>query len=287
MITGEFPRDEIDWDRITPKLTLDYRRGNTMFYATYSEGYRAGMYNLSGPQEILDRGAVNPEILTAYEIGTKSDLLDGRLRINSSFWFYEFEDIQVNRVDTGGGAGSGIASTVQNAAEAEVLGAEVTVNFAATDNLTLNLGMTFLESEFTKFPDAAAIDINVSPIYGPNGAVVVDATGNDLERTPDAVVNGSIDYRLPLSDGRELQFNVSGYYNDGYFFNTTNDLVQPSYHLVDAFLRYSFANEKYAIKFWGKNLTNEFYHNEMQNLLSIISQDGMRRHWGVTFTYDL
>lgn len=287
VITNVFPTDETDWNDVTPKLTLDYKRNNTMYYFTYAEGYRAGMYNLSGPQEILARGAVDPEQLTDFEIGTKSDFMDGRVRLNTSLWFYEFEDIQVNRVDTGGGAGSGIAASIQNAAEAEVLGAEVTLNFAATDNLTLNLGTTYLDSEFTSFPDAAAIDINTSPFYAPNGAVVVDASGNDLVRSPDLVVNGSIDYRIPMKDGGELQFNLAGYYNDGYFFNTTNDLEQPSYSLFDGFIRYAFAGDKYAIKLWGKNLTDEFYHNELQNLLSIISQDGMRRHWGLTFTYNL
>src|SRR4030095_12030925 len=121
-LTGTFASQDTTWDDVSPKATLDYKVGDTMFYATYAEGYRAGLYNLSAPQDVVRDGALDPEELTDYEIGSKSDLMDGRLRLNTAFWFYNVDNIQVNKVTSAGGGGSGISATIQNAAKAEAYG---------------------------------------------------------------------------------------------------------------------------------------------------------------------
>ncbi|MET0988049.1 MAG: TonB-dependent receptor, partial [Steroidobacteraceae bacterium] len=283
--TGDFPSQDKTWNDFSIKATVDYKIGDTMLYATYAEGYRAGLYNLSAPQDVLRDGALDPEELKDYEVGSKSDLMEGRVRLNTAFWFYKFDNIQVNRVTSTGGAGSGIAATIQNAASAETYGGEVTVAFAATDRLSLASGITYIHSEYTDFEDANAIDINTSPLYAPNANVVVDASGNELVRSPKWVVTANVDYRMPVADG-ELQFDVSGYYNDGYFFNSTTDLRQPSYEMVDAFVRYSW-NDRWSVKVWGKNLTNKFFYTELQNLVNIVALDGVPRHWGISFAYEM
>ncbi len=58
-------------------------------------------------------------------------------------------------------------------------------------------------------------------------------------------------------------FDLSGYvtYNDGYYFLADNKLRQPSYALVNASLRYGFADQSTAVQLWGKNLGDKQYYS--------------------------
>lgn len=289
MVTGVFPEDKSNWTELTPKVTLDYQMENSLVYFTYSEGYRAGLYNVSAPDQATT-APVESEYLTAYEVGFKSDLFDDRLRFNAAGWYYDYEDIQVNRAVEIGPDGTAFAAALQNAAEAEIFGVEMTAIWVPLDNLNLTAGMTYLDAEYTDFKDASAVNLvgaQAVPFFTPNSSVTVDATGKKLIRSPEFVFNAGIDYRVPspIMGGGELQFNLAGYYNDGYFFDTPNVLKQPSYHLIDAFIRWTSEDDKIGFKLWGKNLTDEFYHNRIINLVNVASIDGVPRHFGVTFDY--
>src|SRR3546814_20120021 len=64
-----------------------------MIYANYSQGYKAGGYNSRGtiPENV---GPYDPERVTAYEIGLKSDLFDRLLRFNVAGFVNKYSDPQ-------------------------------------------------------------------------------------------------------------------------------------------------------------------------------------------------
>ncbi len=47
-------------------------------------------------------GGVRPEVLTAYEIGVKSEFWDNRAKLNGSVFYYDYQDAQVNTVPAPG-----------------------------------------------------------------------------------------------------------------------------------------------------------------------------------------
>jgi len=76
----------------TGRVGLKYRlSGDTLLYATASKGYKAGGVNLD-PR--LD--AYGPETNKVAELGWKSTLADGRLRVNGALFYSDYEGIQLS-----------------------------------------------------------------------------------------------------------------------------------------------------------------------------------------------
>src|SRR4030095_3915984 len=117
------------WNETTGTAILDYTLPeDTMVYGSLSKGYKAGGFNISECA-----GAFDPETLLAYEIGVKTQVADSRVQLNGAVFLYEYDDIQVNRfVNT--------SSSITNAAEADILGAELEFVVLATGHLGFDGG---------------------------------------------------------------------------------------------------------------------------------------------------
>ena len=94
-------RAAVNW---TPKLDFT---DQTLVYATYSHGYKAGGANPPGA-ELLTFGKGNgelsdpihpltfkPEFVDAFELGSKNTLLDGALTFNADVFYYNYENYQI------------------------------------------------------------------------------------------------------------------------------------------------------------------------------------------------
>ena len=92
-----------------------------MLYATYSEGYRAGAFQIENDPTVP---ALEPEFVKNYEAGVKSRFLDNKVQLNVTGFNAEYTNLQFQFTDDNGN------STVSNAGEATVRGgeAELTVN---------------------------------------------------------------------------------------------------------------------------------------------------------------
>jgi iron complex outermembrane recepter protein len=89
-LTGRFVAD------YTPKLDFT---DQTMFYASYSRGYKAGGSN--PPLPVTAPASLNsykPEFVDAFELGTKNTLLGGTLQANADVWYYAYKALQVSAI---------------------------------------------------------------------------------------------------------------------------------------------------------------------------------------------
>ena len=121
-------------------------------YGTISEGYRSGFLNRPGGRSTADGSYTVPygfetDEMTNAEIGWKTDLMDGRMRLNGSVFFAEIDGLQTTIFDPS------IANLFfsDNAANAEVSGIEADMIYvpAAVDGLTISASMSMLDSEIT------------------------------------------------------------------------------------------------------------------------------------------
>jgi iron complex outermembrane receptor protein len=64
-----------------------------MTYAKIATGYRAGGFSESSPD--FSRG-FEPEEVTSYELGLKSDAFAGRLRTNLALFLADYKDMQID-----------------------------------------------------------------------------------------------------------------------------------------------------------------------------------------------
>jgi iron complex outermembrane recepter protein len=268
----QFPRDRRTWRRFTPKATLDYTTGNTLVYATFSRGYKAGLFNLSDANAF---GPVNPESLTAYEVGVKSEFLERKIRLNAAAYFYDYKNLQVSQT---GGNGGGIVPFLQNAATAKAYGVEATLTVAATRELTLRASAAWEHTEFTSFPNAASF------LIGPSGNLnqEIDATGERLPRAPKWVASGGFDYRVDLGGGGKLLASADAYYNSGFTWVVGTGIREPSYFLLNATVGYLFPGEKLSLTAFGTNLTDKHYAvNKLITPVSIAVRDAAPRMYGI------
>jgi outer membrane receptor protein involved in Fe transport len=95
----------------TPKLDFT---DDTLLYASFAHGYKAGGANPPGAQLLIFgfqanggvQGITNPihpltfkpEFINAYELGTKNTLLDGALTFNGNVFFYDYKGYQISRI---------------------------------------------------------------------------------------------------------------------------------------------------------------------------------------------
>ncbi len=150
------------FEKTTGRLAVDYKLSDdNLLYGSISTGFRSGGFNTSTAEQVQ---AFQPEEVTAYEIGSKNQFMDGRLRLNLAAFFNKYEDLQEQRqIPTG----ATTLSVVFNAAEAESYGLEIETEFLATDKLTLGAAMSFLNAEYTAFKDVPLPGGFVSPVSSP------------------------------------------------------------------------------------------------------------------------
>jgi len=136
------------WDRLTPRAAFDYKfTDQLMAYVSYAQGFRSGGWNgrATTPGSI---GPYDPEIVDSYEIGFRSELFDGTLRLNGTAFFSEYDDKQESTIYEFGFATETI---VDNAAKAEIKGIEIESTWAPNDRFLARLAVGHNDGEYKEF----------------------------------------------------------------------------------------------------------------------------------------
>jgi iron complex outermembrane receptor protein len=234
---------EASWNEFTPKVGLRYQVDDQlMFYGLYSRGFRAGGFNgrPGGGQYLAASTPYDPETVDNFEIGMKSEWLDGLLRLNVSAFVMAYEDKQEEQsVPVAGGTGQ--QTLVVNAAEATISGIELDFNWLVTANFTLEGNVGLLDAEYDELED---------PALG------VDLSFLDLRRAPDVTATLGPVLTLPVGPG-QLTSRVAVRYVDDMeltFLNSPQSSVD-SHTVVDGSITYTI--NQMSISVWGLNLTED------------------------------
>jgi outer membrane receptor protein involved in Fe transport len=150
----------------TPKFSMTYIPGNEMrFYALASEGYRLGGDNFTVPtasacatpsdvvayQDLHSGATFKPDSLWNYELGSKIEMLDRRVRVNAAVFLIDWRDIQQN-VNA-----CGFNLTV-NAGTAQIRGAEIEAEAALGFGTTVGLSGSRLDAKLTETVPGVAVN---------------------------------------------------------------------------------------------------------------------------------
>ncbi|MEL6567935.1 MAG: TonB-dependent receptor [Pseudomonadota bacterium] len=126
---------------------------DTLFYATYSEGFRPGLLNRPGGRSnaagtFTVPFAVDTDEVANYELGWKTELFDNSLRFNGSAFFVDVEGLQTTIFDPS------IVNLFfsDNAADAEIRGVEGDFTWApaSINGLTIAGAFSLLDTEITE-----------------------------------------------------------------------------------------------------------------------------------------
>jgi iron complex outermembrane receptor protein len=227
-----------EFSNVTGRLVLDAKlTEDFLVYGGITSGFKAG-----GIQTTSDGIApYDEEKLLSYEVGFKSSFAGGRVRFNGSAFYYDYEDLQVFAFVIVNGLGF---STISNAADAEIYGVELELQWLPIENLFLNFGVGVLSTEYQDF-------------VLPTG----DFSGNDITMSPELTLNGLIQYDIPLGDKGNLTLQTDFNYQDEVFFDALNNplLGEDDYWLWNARVSWTSASEQWEVAAFGRNLGDEEY----------------------------
>ena len=152
---------EIDqhWGEFTGRLGIDWKpelpfTDQTMVYAFYSRGYKAGGANppnmgsisvplddriLAVPPTMLHAATFEPEFVDAFEIGTKNALLNGALVFNGTAFYYDYKDYQISQIVD--------RIALNENFDATIWGLEFETIFSPTENLRFNANLGYLDTK--------------------------------------------------------------------------------------------------------------------------------------------
>jgi iron complex outermembrane receptor protein len=95
-----------DFDEFTPKAVLEYQwLDNLLVFGSVSQGFQAGGFQtLCFGNQACNQVVYEPQTVTSWEAGIKTDLFGETVRINASTFLAQYEDVQQTAVDTNIGA---------------------------------------------------------------------------------------------------------------------------------------------------------------------------------------
>jgi iron complex outermembrane receptor protein len=250
-----------------PKINLAYDLdANTLVYVEAARGFRPGGGNQplpsSGPSPIavpmhaalLALGYPNgvapnsygPDSVWSYELGEKAKFLDNHVRINSSVYFENWKDIQLEELPFG-------YPLFDNINSAHIYGGEFEVQALATQNLMLagNLGYTHATLAETT-----------------HGFVA----GERLPDVPKLTGSVSINYHVALTDQLQITSRLENNYvgnrvglgtNAGIINDTQAPL--PSYDLTN--FRVGLGSDAWTASLFANNLTDK--HAYLENVAEL------------------
>ncbi|NQV87223.1 MAG: TonB-dependent receptor [Woeseiaceae bacterium] len=193
---GSFHDVGTDSDTIY-KLGLQYSfTDDVMVYGLYSQGFRVGGAN---SQRAFVTGQIpatyTGDFLNNYEFGVKSQLADGRVKLNVSAYLMVWDDyMQGVSFDQWW-----LQGTV-NAGSAEATGIEGTVQWKVTDRLTFSTNFSVNDTEFQDNYCADYVNnVHLGCVEGTNGDAVYTSLDGDGEEIPADIVTGMIMPNAPES----------------------------------------------------------------------------------------
>lgn len=256
----------------TWRVVLDHAASdNVLLYASYNRGFKSGGFNALSAGDTYEE-----EILTAYEVGFKSELFDRHLRLNAAAFFYDFENLQIADFQTG-------VPQYVNAPKAEIYGVDFDIAAALGESLSITAGVSVLHDRFTDYPNAAVYTPRPNFPFG-NVVTSESAKGNRLPLTPDATFNLNIRYERAAGPGI-WSVDAGYYYNDGWYGGVGNTLRQDQYDRVSAAIGWRSASEHLGVRLWGRNLTDEEVATGLgANGLGTLVNYEPPRTYGVTIT---
>lgn len=246
---------DVNYEETTWRLGFDYDlTPDAMLYGSVSTGYKAGGFNegcLAGatncnapvPESAL---FYEPENLTAYELGVKTNL-SASARLSAAYFHYDYENLQLNQISATYCGGPCLV--ISNAGEAEIDGVEVEGVFQPNEQNRLDFSVAWLDARYTDYQIAPGVNF----------------AGEALDRSPELTASVGYEFTQPIGDG-EIVLGLRSRYNAGYhLINTSlrNFFEQPSFTKTDFTVTYNSPGDRFYVQGFVKNIEDEITLNSV------------------------
>jgi outer membrane receptor protein involved in Fe transport len=269
LATGKLDEDNVSW-----RGGINWKAvPGTLLYANVSKGFKAGSFPTLSASATSQFKPVTQESLIAYELGSKSTLLNDSLQINSALFYYDYKNKQIlGRILD---PIFGPLLTLVNVPKSRIQGVEFQSDWKPFRGFTLAADLTYLESK-----------IEGDYVNYDSFGDLKNFTGNEFPYTPKA--QGSLDAEYSW----HLAGNYDAFADADYSYQSRSNgslgnyaiLEIRSRSLVD--LRAGVKNGNWRFSLWGRNVTNEYYWNTVLRDNDTINRfAGMPATFGVEADY--
>jgi len=252
-----------EFDQLTSRFALQNQfTENFMGYVSYSEGFNSG--GVSTPTVGVTRLILpyKPSTLKNTEIGMRSDLADGLLRLNATLFHTIWADLQATGVVYDPITGVQIPTTViTNVGEAKAEGAEFELTILPIESIAINIGLGFLDTAYTEI--AAGTYAGHLPL----------TPDTDFEHAPEESYTIGFEHTAGLRNGGTLVSRLDYNYQGNFWRSDPYRRVDGYEVIPDGFeesgdwgilnMRFSYepADANYQLSVFGTNLTDEYTLN--------------------------
>mgnify|MGYP006314206937 CR=1 FL=1 len=205
--------DDTSDDLWAGKVQLDWHAtDNTLVYAGVNRGIKAGSFNAPIPGGLPFPDTTIPydeEVLTSFEGGFKSTIMDGRGRLNGAAFYYDYDDYQAFLF-------TGVSGVVVNA-DAETMGVELELQLSPGEGWDILLSGAWLDATVKDVPYRIGSPLppqDRNPTYSPEfqAAALVryewDALGGTMAAQGDASYSDEFYYNLRNFDADKFDSYV-------------------------------------------------------------------------------
>lgn len=277
----EIGDDHLSWD-LSARYLLNE---DTNVYARFANGFRAP--SIQG--RLLFSNSVttaSSETVDSFDIGIKSELLDQRLRLNASAFYYEIDSPQFTAI---GGAGN--FNQLINAAEGEGKGVELDIEYLASENLKLTLGFSYNDTEIVDSnllvaPCGGGCTV-LDPVVEVDGETRANINGNPFPQAPETILTATARYSIPVQNGEFYAYaDYSRTGDTNLFLYESAEFNHDGNFEIGMKLGYINEVAGYEVAVFGRNITDE------ENLIGGIDFNNLTgfvndpRIIGVEFSYD-
>lgn len=232
------------WARVTPQATLTWTpQDGLLGYVTVSTGFKGGGFQNDAPNAFAAQTPYDPETVTNYEAGVKTEFLQHRVRANVAVFYEKYKNLQVQQTSA-----ACLCNIINNASSATIKGIEAELQVVPAPWLRIFATGDALDSRYNQFVDT-------------NG---VNNTGHFLQRTP--TWQGSLGAEATTSLGsweRALSARVTYRYQGKMYWAPDNYNYEQPYGLLDARVSVKLPNRDWTVSAFGRNLTDRLYRTNI------------------------
>jgi iron complex outermembrane recepter protein len=251
--------DSESWDAWTPSLTLQktFHTG-FMGYGSASRGFKSGGFNgrANAPGDV---STFDPEYVWTYELGIKTNSVDGRKFGNFVVFHSDYEDFQarVAEVVDPNAPIPNFSFPVINAGELRIRGAEFEGGLLLGEATRLSTQIGYQDAEYREFDDDSF----------PGG----DRSGEQVPFSPRWTARVAAAHTLHFSGGDSFTLGGDVSYRGEAWLSVDNRevLKQDSFTLIGVYGTYDTANERWQVRAGVRNLSDRLYKTDAQEFSSV------------------
>jgi iron complex outermembrane receptor protein len=257
------------FDKLQPQFSIKYQATDDInLYASWGKGFRSGQFNQNGVGAAAAGAGVNgvedmvgPEETSSFEIGFKSEFMDGRFRLNGAAFKTSMKGQQYFVF-----IGAVSAQVLVNVDEVDLQGFELeaVMNLAEGFDAYASLGIT--DSEIKAY--------SVNPA----------AVGNRAPYVPKSTFNIGAQYRTAITDKFGIFARVDYERRGAQFWDPENTTARSAISLLNLRLGLEDPEGKWTLIGSVNNATDEVYNSEW--VLGGFDHPGLPRVWRLDLRYN-